>query len=600
MTICYLTTSNRSDVIIAPLIEQKNFEGFLGGRHKDSRNFLASVRNSVAKQEFYRSRPKVVRKNLAGAVIGRSSASIETRKHLAFVEANRALVNVDQTLSIHDLRLSWGDESLCNWAQVKASDCKHVFEQLGEREAVSLARAYVERYGFTWPQYDLFGASAALLRVCDEKWWRRQARVAKVRAMDQLARAFRMVHAKAQPYASNEAVVLRRGQVKRNRGTLEAFEAVNQEGDAYTLAELSDLSISNPTNRRHELMARMRGFEQIAERFGHVGLFITLSAPSKFHPMRQIKNQRGQLVRVEENQKYNGATPRDAQDWLNKTWSLIRAALDRKKVRCYGFRVVEPHSDGCPHWHQLLFFEAETLELVKSIFKKYSLRTDSNERGAAEYRLKIVLIDKERGSAAGYIAKYISKSIDGTHIDDDLLGNAGFEAAERICAWASSWGVRQFQQVGGPSVTVWRELRRLDDAEGVVELARAAADAADWAAYFLIQSGDQPFCSRKTAQIEAAYWLEHDQDTGEVIDEPLNKYGEESRGKIFGLLDVVAGMYVLTRFYRWTVQRVGEAAKAAAKALPVTSLSADELLDLLRGDGSGSNNRAAIALDLCQ
>jgi hypothetical protein len=565
--------------------DQKNFEGSLAKNHKDSLGFLASVRNSIGKQSFYKSRPKSIQKDLMGRTIGRVAASIETRKSLAYVEANQALLRVDETLRIHDLNLSWSDESLRNWAAAKASECVSVAEQLNHDYGVALAKAYVDRYGFAWPSYDLFGDSAALLRVQDEKWWRRQARVAKVRAMDQLARDFRMVHAKAQPYASNEAVVLRRAQVKRNRGTLEGFEAINQEGDAYTLAELSDLSVSNPTNRRHELMVRMRGFEQVAEQFGHVGLFITMSAPSRFHPMRQIKNKRGHLVRVDENPKYQGATPRDAQEWLNKTWSLIRAALDRLEIRCYGFRVVEPHADGCPHWHQLLFFSAENIEQVKSIFKKYSLRSD-DERGAAEYRLKIVLIDKERGSAAGYIAKYISKSIDGSHIDDDLLGNSGFEAAERICAWASSWGIRQFQQIGGGSVTVWRELRRLDSAEGITEAARVAADSSDWAAYYLIQSNGLPFVSRSTAPIQAAYWLEHDSQTGEVIDEYVNKFGEASRGKLFGLF--AAGEYVLTRFYRWTIQRVGEAAKAVKNALPVSSLSSDELLDLLRGDGLGS------------
>src|SRR5690606_32112248 len=147
------------------------------------------------------------------------------------------------------------------------------------------------------------------------------------------------------------------------------------------------------------------------------------------------KSKSGRLVRVDENPKYKGATPRDAQNWLNKTWQLIRAELDRQEIRCYGFRVVEPHSDGTPHWHQLLFFSAETIEQVKTIFKEYSLRTDADEKGAARYRLKIVDIDKGKGSAAGYIAKYISKSVDGDSIDSDLYGNDAKVAAERICAW---------------------------------------------------------------------------------------------------------------------------------------------------------------------
>ncbi|MEN0037472.1 MAG: replication endonuclease [Cellvibrio sp.] len=565
--------------------DQKNFEGLMAYRHLDSVGFLASVRNSVAKQEFFRSRPKAIQKDLAGRVLGRISASVESRQQAARAEANRALLHVDDVLRVGDLNLSWDDDSLSNWAEARADKCGKIVSD--DDHSIHVLRWMVNGYGLQWPAFDLFGDAAAVARVCSSKWWRRKARVLKVRAIDQLARHFRMVHAKAQPYASNEAVKLRRLQARRNRMTLEGFEAINQEGDAYTLAELSDLSVSNPTNRRHELMVRMRGFEQIAEQFGHVGLFVTMSAPSKFHPMRQVKNARGRLVRVEENPKYNGATPRDAQDWLNKTWSLVRSALDRLEIRCYGFRVVEPHSDGCPHWHQLLFFSAENIESVKTVFKNYSLRTDASEKGAAEYRLKIVLIDREKGSAAGYIAKYISKSIDGSHVDDDLIGNSGSDAAERICAWASSWGIRQFQQIGGASVTVWRELRRLADGEGIVEQMREAADAANWAAYLLLQSGGMPFVKRDLQAVRAAYWLEHDADTGEVIDESVNKYGEESKGKLFGVV-TAAGEYFLTRFYRWTIQRVGEAAKAVKKALPVCNLSADELLDLLRGDGLGS------------
>nr|WP_051682461.1 replication endonuclease [Hydrogenovibrio marinus] len=117
-----------------------------------------------------------------------------------------------------------------------------------------------------------------------------------------------------------------------------------------------------------------------------------------------------------------GHTPLEAQNYLNNIWQRIRAKLDREGIRIYGFRVAEPNHDGTPHWHLLIFVNVNESKALVEIFHHYALLEDPEEKGAKEHRLTVTKIDPTKGSATGYIAKYISKNIDGSDLEEGFYG----------------------------------------------------------------------------------------------------------------------------------------------------------------------------------
>ncbi len=359
-------------------------------------------------------------------------------------------------------------------------------------------------------------ALRAIARLQKEKWWLSKIRRIHDRWREHLMIATGYVSKVASPYCSDPCFREWVAQKKANLEFLNAMELEDQDtGERSSLLDKVMGSVSNPKIARHELMVRMRGFEDMANEMGLVGMFYTLTAPSRYHSTHVQSGRR--------NDKYRDASPRKTQKYLCKVWSRVRAKWGREGIRTFGFRVAEPHHDGTPHWHLLLFLRPEEAEYATAIFRKHALREDCGEPGAQEHRFTVTPIDEKFGSATGYIAKYISKNIDGYGMDgelDDESGQPVKEMAKRVRAWASRWSIRQFQQIGGAPVTTWRELRRLGSRELVLhpelEAARAAADAPDWPGYTNAQGG--PFVPRDCLRVRLNYeYTEDGNDYGDTV-----------------------------------------------------------------------------------
>ncbi|QXF35994.1 replication protein A [Photorhabdus akhurstii] len=385
---------------------------------------------------------------------------------------------------------------------------------------------------------------AGLLRMMSDKWWyARLKRMRDIRA-EHMAIAVGQVQKSASPYVSRSTLREWLEQKRRNWDFIKQFDVENEQGDRVPLEDMVLGSVANPAVRRSELMVRMRGFENLADELGYVGEFYTITAPSKYHAVHSV----GGFV-----SNWNGASPRDTQKYLCNVWAKIRAAYSRAGISAFGFRVVEPHHDGTPHWHMLLFMRPEHVDEMRDIMCYYARLEDSEElqgQKALKARFHVKSIDKAKGSATGYIAKYISKNIDGYALDGEKDGETGQllkDMSRSVSAWASRWRIRQFQQIGGAPVSVWRELRRLSGDEQILsdvdmDNVRFAADVGDWFAYTEFQGG--PLVARKDLTVRLSY----------EITEQGNAYGENVL-RISGVYSPRLGdsSSFITRTVKWNI-----------------------------------------------
>lgn len=324
---------------------------------------------------------------------------------------------------------------------------------------------YCQTWGVRFPhEHDKDGI---FKRLTCNVWWLRNLRQAHARAREVAAINAGLVSRKKNLYVSDDTLDRREQQIRRNRQTLEGVKMQSESGQVMSLAEIAAAGVSNPDNRRAELMTRITGFEELSIKYGHHAEFITVTCPSRMHAVLKDGTQ---------NPKYDGTKPDEAQRYLVEVWARVRAKFHHDGFRFYGLRVAEPHHDGCPHWHLILFYKPAKIHLknggkydakhyMRGVIRNYFMQDSFGEAGADKNRVKFVSINPLKGTAAGYVIKYVSKNIGGIEDEKSDEGNTeSTKAAARVDAWASTWRIRQFQQVGGHSVTVWRELRRIDEA----------------------------------------------------------------------------------------------------------------------------------------
>ena len=411
--------------------------------------------------------------------------------------------------------------------------------------------------------YDLIPGSLARMLCAD--WWYRKLWQMRCEWREEQLRAVCLVNRKASPYVSYEAVIHKREQRRKSLEFFQSHELVNADGDTLDMEDVVNASSSNPAHRRNEMMACVKGLELIAEMRGDCAVFYTITCPSRFHAT--LNNGRP-------NPKWTSETVRQSSDYLVDTFAAFRKAMHKAGLRWYGVRVAEPHHDGTVHWHLLCFMRKKDRRTLTALLRKFAIREDRDELGNnTGPRFKSELINPRKGTPPSYIAKYISKNIDGRGLAKEISKETGKslrDSAEHVSAWASLHRVQQFRFFGIPGRQAYRELRLLagqaaraqcDKKVGapVLENARldavlAAADAGCFATYIMKQGG--VMVPRKHHLIRTAY---------EFNDEP-GTYGDHGI-RIYGIWSPIVEGRICTHGMKWKMVR---------KAVDVQEATADQ------------------------
>jgi hypothetical protein len=331
-----------------------------------------------------------------------------------------------------------------------------------------------------------------------------------------------------------------------------------------TAVPMSRMIAASHDAQRARLYAMMLGVDGLAQRMD-IGvdeadeplkmtpIFLTLTLPPEWHPSPKVGNRTWTPDRA----------PHLADAALRRMWARFRALLADRDIATLGLRVWEPHRDGCPHAHALLYVEPGQVEAVDDALQTVCPELGPGRRVAS----KLVVVDRKRASPATYIAKYILKTCAGGPAEEERAAAMGADDDtddqlahyERHRATASERGWRRFAWLGVHGVQrVWQRLLTTEhlpeDAPPRVRMAWYALQDGRWAD--ALEALGAVGLRGQGVRLAYATDEEHvDKETGEVTRRPLlTAYGEPAR-KPVAVEDRATGWSMPLARQKWTIAK---------------------------------------------
>ena len=246
-----------------------------------------------------------------------------------------------------------------------------------------------------------------------------------------------------------------------------------------TVVPLTTIQNHSRAARRAQLYAIVKGMEHFGNVADYTAVFITLTLPGKYHSFSTGKQAKdGTYPDAKPNPGWDPRLGPVAQlKELQRRWALLRSRMAKtKEWRDYfGILVPEPHQNGTPHFHAMLWMPTRFIRRGRIRQTEHALRRILREIAPDREGCLKAIRKSGPGTAspASYVMKYVMESLD----DESTLAQEG-EAGERHRAWASTRGIRRMRLIGAHgSLRIWQRLWTSSDDEELPPLATAARAA---------------------------------------------------------------------------------------------------------------------------
>lgn len=299
---------------------------------------------------------------------------------------------------------------------------------------------------------------------------------------------------------------------------------LSDAGDRVRLLDIMDAQAAATLSR---LYAQLLGMQTLAERRGLSAVFLTLTLPPRYHPNpTQGRRSWTSAVGIEAGKKA-----------LQNDWRRFLRRLDKHEIDVvFGAAFKEPHKDGTPHLHALVWVAPEHVDDVIRIL---------GETAPGRHRTDAKVIDPNyqgpRGPAKPitYLMKYLIKSVNDGAKAAELAGGAGDDEDDgdhltnhaAVRAWASAYGLRRWSLLGvhgvqrlWQTIFMWKEVP--DDAPEAARNAWVHMHKGEWAEALLTMGavrGEENFgCLHLTYE-------DFETRFGEVARRPVGMAGTDGR-----------------------------------------------------------------------